>query len=158
MRDAVACGVGAVVAADDLAGATGPLIAPDYALEEILPRLGRIAQAAAAEGLPLVWHSDGDIRPFLAAARAEGIVAVHPGGLGPYPFRQLYSRARQLGLSVLGGIPGWAVRGGVPASIRAATSAVLLARSGGLLVCDDGGVSTGTELAALIAALHAART
>ncbi|HET6498238.1 MAG TPA: hypothetical protein VFH17_04195, partial [Coriobacteriia bacterium] len=109
------------------------------------------------DGLPLVWHSDGDIRPFLAAARGQGVVAVHPGGLGPYPFRQLYSRARQLGLSVLGGVPGWAVRGGVPVAIRAGSSAALLARAGGLLVCDDGGVSTGTELGALIAALQAAR-
>ncbi|HSV92387.1 MAG TPA: hypothetical protein VLH81_04895, partial [Desulfobacterales bacterium] len=57
VRDAVAGGAGAVVAADDLAGATGPLVAPDYALEEVLPRLGRLSRAAAVEGLPLVWHS-----------------------------------------------------------------------------------------------------
>jgi hypothetical protein len=154
---AATCGAGAIVVADDLAGADGPLVAPDFALAELLPRLGRIASAAAAAGLPAIWHSDGDSRAFLAAAAREGFSGVHPGGLGPEPFRRLFSQARQEGLVVLGGLPGWALRAGVPSALRAATGASLIARSGGLLVSDDGGVSTGEELGALIAALQAVR-
>jgi len=157
MRVGVACGAGAVVVADDLAGERGPLVSPDYALAELLPCLGRIAAAAAAEGLPAIWHSDGDIRAFVEAAAREGFVGLHPGGLGPEPFRRLFGRARRAGLVVLGGIPGWALRAGTLSAVRAATSAALIARSGGLLVCDDGGVSTGEELGALVSALQAVR-
>lgn len=154
---AAACGAGALVVADDLAGTRGPLIAPDFALAEVLPRLGRIARAAAEEGLPAIWHSDGDTRAFLASVAREGLAAVHPGALGPEPFRQLYGAARRQGIAVLGGLHGWALRSGVPSAIRAGVSASLIAQAGGLLVCDDGGVSTGEELGALIAAMQAAR-
>jgi hypothetical protein len=158
VRAAAERGAGAVVVADDLAGADGPLLAPDFALAELLPRAGRIASAAAAVGLPAVWHSDGDTRAFLGAAAREGFAGVHPGGLGPDPFRQLFGSARREGLVVLGGVPGWALRSGTPSAIGAATSAALIARSGGLLVCDDGGVTTGEELGALIAALQSVRS
>jgi hypothetical protein len=154
---AAACGAGAIVIADDVAGAHGPLLAPDFVLSELIPRLGAIARTAAEAGLPAIWHSDGDTRAFLGAVAREGLSGIHPGGLGPDPFRQLFSAARREGLVVLGGVPGWALRAGVPSALRAATSASLIARSGGLMICDDGGVSTGEELGALIAALQAVR-
>ncbi|MBE0416556.1 MAG: hypothetical protein IBX63_02190 [Coriobacteriia bacterium] len=157
VRVAAACGAGAIVVADDLAGADGPLMAPDFALSELLPRLGVIAATAVGEDLPAIWHSDGDTRAFLGAAARGGFAGVHPGGLGPDPFRRLFGRARQEGMVVLGGLPGWALRAGVPSALRAATSASVIARSGGLLVCDDGGVSTGEEIGALIAALQTVR-
>jgi hypothetical protein len=157
VRDAAACGAGAIVVADDVAGADGPLVAPDFVIGELMPRFGAIVEAAAEEGLPAVWHSDGDVRAFLAAASREGFSAVHPGGLDPDTFRQFVSSARRTGLVVLGGLPGRALRAGAPSALRAATSASLIARSGALLICDDGGVSTGEELGALITALQAAR-
>lgn len=157
VRDAAACGAGAVVIADDVAGADGPLLAPDFVLGELMPRLGAIVETAAELGLPAIWHSDGDVRTFLPSAAREGFSAIHPGGLDPDPFRRLYSSARREGLVVLGGLPGWALRAGVPSALRTATSASLIARSGGLLICDDGGVSTGEELGALITALQAVR-
>jgi outer membrane murein-binding lipoprotein Lpp len=157
VRAAATCGAGAIVIADDVAGADGPLAAPDFILSELMPRLGAIARTAAEAGLPAIWHSDGDTRAFLGAVAREGFSGIHPGGLGPDPFRQLFSSARREGLVVLGGVPGWALRAGVPSALRAATSASLIARSGGLMICDDGGVSTGEELGALIAALQAVR-
>lgn len=157
IRVAAESGAGAIVVAEDLAGASGPLVAPDFALSEILPRLARLSSAAAEADLPAVWHSDGDTRNFLAAAARARFAGVHPGGLDSEAFQRLHGTARQEGMAVLGGIPGSALRTGVPAALRAATSAALIARSGGLLVCDDGGVSTGEELGALITALHAAR-
>ncbi|MFU8891019.1 MAG: hypothetical protein ACNA76_05085 [Anaerosomatales bacterium] len=157
VRDAGACGAGAVVIAEDVAGAEGPLAAPDFVLGELLPRYGAICRTAAEEGLPVIWHSDGDTRAFLEAAAREGLRGLHPGGLGPEPFRHLFTRARQEGLVVLGGVPGWALRAGTIPALKAASSASLIARSGGLLVCDDGGVSTGEELGSLITALQAVR-
>ena len=157
VRDAVACGAGAVVIADDVAGAEGPLVAPDFVLSELLPRYGAIIRAATTKGLPVIWHSDGDTRVFLGAAVREGLHGLHPGGLGPDPFRQLFTSARQEGLVVLGGVPGWALRSGALPALQAASSASLIAHSGGLLICDDGGVSTGEELGSLITALQSVR-
>ncbi len=157
IREATACGVAGVVIAEDVAGADGPLLSPDYIISEIVPRLGRIAVAAAEEGLPVIWHTDGDPRPFIAAAARVGLDAIHPGGLGAEQFGQVFAAAREHGLAVLGGIPGEALRAGGPAVVRAGIGAGVLAAGGGLLVCDDGGVSTGEELGMLVVALQAAR-
>lgn len=157
VREGVESGAVGVVVGEDVAGARGPLLSPDYILSEIVPRVGRIAVAAGEEGLPAVWHSDGDIRPFLAAAARGGLDAVHPGGLSADQLGDLFRAARREGLTLLGGIPGEVLREGGPAVIRAGVSAGVVARGGGLLVSDDGGVTTGEELGMLVMALQAAR-
>ena len=156
-REAAEWGAFAIVVAEDVAGATGPLVAPDYVIGDLMPRLGRIASAAHDEALAAFWHSDGDMRAFLRAATSAGFDGVHPAGLEPHAFETLLAEARRHGLTVLGGIPGSAVRSGGPAVIRAGVEAAVAAAQGGLLVTDDGGVSSGPELAALISALQAAR-
>jgi len=60
-------------------------------------------------------------------------------------------------LQVLGGIPGSALRDGIPAAVAAGTYAAVLAQTGGLLLADDGGITTSQELAALVEAFAAAR-
>lgn len=157
LAGAVACGAGCVVVADDVAGGGGPLVAPSFVLEEILPRIGRIAHAASAAGLATVWHSDGDTRDFLETLAAQGVVGVHPGGLGTREFDALYAVARGAGLAVLGGLPGETLRAGVEQAVAVAATSASTARNGGLLVCDDGGVSTPEEAEALLAAAQAVR-
>ncbi|MDY0088673.1 MAG: hypothetical protein RBS78_09035 [Coriobacteriia bacterium] len=151
------CGAGALVVADDLAGAAGPLVPVDFVVGEIMPRVGRIVRSAAAVGLPVIWHSDGDISSLLEAAAEQCIVAVHPGALEEETSSRVLASAADLGLVVLAGLPGSALRAGVPQAVRAAASAWLKARQGGMILCDDGGVSTPEELAALIAAVQALR-
>lgn len=149
--------VAAIVVADDLAGAAGPLVSPDFALEEVLPRCARLAEEAALEAVPSVFHSDGDVRPLMAGIRKAGFAALHPGGLDPVQFQAVLAAAKRAGMQVLGGISGDALRAGDTSAVAAGTMAALWAEAGGLLISDDGGISTSQELAALVQAFAAAR-
>lgn len=157
VAQAAASGAGGVVVAEDIATPTGPLLDPEYAARELMPRLGSIAQAVARVGLVSVWHSDGDVRPLVPYAAAEGFDGLHPGGLDEQTFERVLFEARRARLAVLGGISGHSLRGGGHTAVNAGVAASRLADAGGLLVSDDGGVTTAEELESLACALEAAR-
>lgn len=157
VRRGVRLGAVAIVVAEDLFGAEGPLVSPDFSLEEVLPRCGRLVEEAALFAVPSVLHSDGDTRPLLHGIRRAGFAALHPGGLSEQQFDAVFTAARAEGLSVLGGIAGEALRAGSIPAVAAGTRRALLAGLGGLLLSDDGGISTSRELAALVEAFAAAR-
>ncbi len=150
-------GARAIVLAEDLAGSSGPLIAPDFAIAELLPRYARIVQAAGALDLCCVLHSDGDVRPLLPAIARAGFVAIHAGGgLDFERFDKLFWAARDAGLAVIGGL----LTGDLGHEIRAeaiGSTVGVVAEAGGLLVADDGGIVTHDEMHGLITALEAAR-
>lgn len=152
-----ALGARAFVLAEDLAGSDGPLVAPDFAIAELLPRYARLVDEARALGLPSVLHSDGDIRPLLPAIARAGFVAVHAGGgLGFEAFDRLFWASRDAELAVIGGLLTSEL--GNPARAEALGSAIgVIARAGGLLVADDGGITTSAEVANLVASVAAAR-
>lgn len=153
-----ASGASVLVIAEDLAGTTGPLVPPDYAFEELFPRLTRIVDAAREADLPAVLHSDGDIRAFLPAAKRAGFSAVHVGGgLEWARFEQVFHAARKAGLAVVGSLLTADLVRGVPAAVEAGSRAGTLARDGGLLLADDGGLSAPEEMSAFAGALEAAR-
>lgn len=158
VADGARAGVRAIVLAEDLAGTSGPLIAPDFAIAELLPRYARLVQAAGALGLPCVLHSDGDVRPLLHAIARAGFVAVHAGGgLDFERFDRLFWAAREAGLAVIGGLLTGEL--GNPARAEAIGSTIgVVARAGGLLVADDGGITTRDEVRHLALALTAARS
>jgi uroporphyrinogen decarboxylase len=150
-------GARAVVLAEDLAGTGGPLVAPDFAIAELVPRYGRVVAAARAEGLPAVFHSDGDIRALLPAIARAGFVAVHAGGgLDFAGFERLFDAARASGLAVMGGLLTAELSSPVSAEVIGSMLGVL-AHGGGLFVADDGGITTPREVANLVTALAAAR-
>ena len=150
-------GARAVVLAEDLAGSEGPLVAPDFAIAELVPRYGRLVEVAASLGMPSVLHSDGDIRPLLPAVVKAGFVAVHAGGgLGRDAFARLFDSARETGLVVIGGLLTRDLANAALAE-SIGTRIGLLAHGGGLHVADDGGITTEAEVAGLVAALAAAR-
>ena len=153
----LAAGAAGVVYAEDLAGASGPLVAPDFANDELLPRSARVVAEADRVDLPAVFHSDGDVRVFLPGIARAGFSAVHVGGLGEDAFVRMLRDARQSGLRVLGGIEGEALRQGPADAIRAGVQATLFAAAGDLLVADDGSIATSEELAAFVGAVEAAR-
>jgi hypothetical protein len=151
-------GARGIVVAEDLAGSTGPLVAPDFAIETLLPRLATLVQVANDKGVPAVLHSDGEIRPLLGAVRRAGFSAVHAGGgLSFDAFDRLFWAARSEELAVLGGLQTTELTSLTKAEVLGSRVG-LLARAGGLLVADDGGITTTGEVVALAHALAAARS
>jgi len=151
-----ALGVDAIVVADDLAGAAGPIAAPAFLDAEVFPRLARLAERAAAAGVPAILHCDGAADALYAPARAAGFAAVHGDCGGAGRTAAALAAARRAGVALIGGLAASqltdAVRGAA-----AGASAAALAAQGGLLLADDGGVAGAAECAALFAALGAAR-
>lgn len=160
VRVAAHCaGVGAraIVIAEDLAGSEGPLVAPDFAIAELLPRYDRIVRTARVLGVPAIFHSDGDIRSLLPAIHRAGFIAVHVGGgLDLSGFERLFWAAREEGIAVIGGLLT-AELGNAARAERLGSSIGVLAKAGGLFVADDGGITTTVEMANLVTALSAAR-
>jgi len=71
-------GVGALWLGDDLAYTEGLFFSPDAIRAHILPHYRQVADIARAHDLPLLFHSDGDIRPILPDLAEVGIDAIHP--------------------------------------------------------------------------------
>lgn len=159
VRDAIEAGARAIVIAEDLAGTAGPLVAPDFAIEVLLPRLAGIVRQVTEAGLPAVLHSDGDIRVMLGAVKRAGFSAVHAGGgLTFDAFERLFWAARAEELVMIGGMQTRDLAGGLARAEVLGSRVGLLARAGGLLVADDGGITTPAEVVALSTALAAARS
>lgn len=145
-------GAAAVVVADDLAGASGPLLSPVLLKAEVFPRLARIAEVAHAGGVPAILHCDGDARSLMEAAAVAGFAALHGDG-GDSGRLESFSVARRTGLALIGGIPTAALTDRTAAA-GVGERARRLACETGLLVADDGGVTTVSQAAALLSALR----
>lgn len=154
LRAGLAARADAILIADDLAGATGPLVSPDFALDALLPCYQSLAHEARDHVLPAIFHSDGDIRALLHAVARAGFSAVHLAGLAEQPFAASFAAARAAGLVALGGIEAAALATGAR---RLGSHAGAVALTGGLLVCDDGGITTAEDVAAFASALEVAR-
>ena len=152
---AFASGADAVLVGDDLAGPSGPLLSPDVVLDALVPRYERLAREAEGGGLPAVFHSDGDIRALLPALWRSGFSAVHVAGTDSDAFATSALAARRTGLVVLGGIAAQAL----PENARrdGERAAAVASSLGGVIVCDDGGITTLEQFRALQVALGAAR-
>jgi len=153
---AIAAGADAVVVADDLAGADGPLVSPAFLDAEVFPRLALLAAQAADAGLPAVLHCDGASEILYGSIREAGFAAVHGDCGGARRTAAALAAARRAGLALAGGIAASQLTD-LARAAAAGAAAATMATSGGLLVCDDGGVATAAECAALFAALGAAR-
>ena len=158
IRLGIGLGARAVVIAEDLAGNQGPLVAPDFAIEIVLPRLARLVDTVRDAGAECILHSDGDIRLLLPAISRAGFGGIHAGGgLDFDGFERLFVAARAAGLVVLGGLQTAELSSGFPKATALGSRAGVLARLGGLLLSDDGGLTQPLQVATLVAALMAAR-
>lgn len=151
-----ALGADFIVIADDLAGSSGPLLPPDYFNDRLVPRYALLVATAASTGLRCVFHSDGDTRVFLAGLARAGFIGLHGGGgIGQEGFERLLGEGREHGLALLGGIDTMMLHEGETAAVRVGERAAALASAGGLLVTDDGGITSAEEIASLAAAFGA---
>ena len=145
------------VVAEDLAGAGGMLVSPDWVIDELGPNLAQIASYASDRGLVPIMHSDGEVRAVLRSVARAGFAGVHIGGLGWTAFEHMYDAAKGEGLAVLGGLEGEELRAGEAQAISVGVRAAALAERTGLLVADDGGLITPDEVSALATAIAAAK-
>ena len=155
VRAGVAAGADAIVIADDLAGAAGFLMSPDFALDALMPCYRRLAAEASAAGLGAVFHSDGDVRAIYPALAHAGFTGVHLAGLGEEGIEISLAAASLHGLTVLGGIEVASLASeGVG---RCGRRVARLVRADGLLACDDGGAAGGDDVVMVVSALEAVR-
>jgi len=151
-------GVSAILIAEDLAGSVGPLVAPDFAIDVLVPMLAQVVGIADGYGSPTLLHSDGQIRWLLPSVKRAGFAGVHAGGgLSFDGFDRLFWAAHALELGVVGGLQTAELLSGSTRAEVLGSRVGLLARAGGLLVADDGGITTPGEVQALKLALVAAR-
>ncbi|PKQ20951.1 MAG: hypothetical protein CVT66_02700 [Actinobacteria bacterium HGW-Actinobacteria-6] len=157
-RHGLESGASAIVLAEDLAGAQGPLVAPDFAIERLLPAYEAVVAVANDFSLPAVLHSDGDTRWMLGAVKRAGFAAMHAGGgLDFDAFERLFWAARVHDLAIIGGMQTVDLSRGLARAEVLGSRIGLLARAGGLLVADDGGVTELQQVASLVDAVSAAR-
>lgn len=154
VREGLAAEVEAIVVADDLASDAGWLVAPDYALEALVPCYRQLAAAAAP--LPVVFHSDGDVRALYGAIAGAGYSAVHIAGGGARMTEAAFRAARAAQLVPMGGIDSTLLATGDPAG--AGSFAARMSEGGPAVVCDDGGITTAAQLAAYADAINSARS
>lgn len=63
---------------DDLGYNRAPLISPAMYRELVMPHHQRVCEHFRAEGLPVILHSDGDVRPLIPMFLEAGFTALHP--------------------------------------------------------------------------------
>jgi uroporphyrinogen decarboxylase len=63
---------------EDIAGTSGPLINPAHYRELVLPHLRRLLTAINEMGKPVVFHSDGNVVPFIDDLINAGISGLNP--------------------------------------------------------------------------------
>ncbi len=151
VRAGLAAGAEAFVIADDLAGAAGWLVAPDFALEVLVPGYRRLtAEAGDAE---VIFHSDGDVRALFPALAVSGFSAVHLGG-GAARLDAAVAAADAADLRLLGGVPAAGAESQASAIVRDVVGHAL---HGSLVICDDGAIQTAEELRACLDVIAMAR-
>lgn len=77
----LAAGAEAVIVMDDLAGNHGPLISPKVLDQVYFPALAEVTAHLEAHGVPVLFHSDGNILSLLEPLRQAGFRGVQ--GLQP---------------------------------------------------------------------------
>ncbi len=70
------CDAGAdfIMFGDDVAFVTGPMMNPNLFKELVIPKYKDIVKACK---VPLIWHSDGDIRPLIPMILEAGFAGIH---------------------------------------------------------------------------------
>ncbi|MCF8304874.1 MAG: nucleoside 2-deoxyribosyltransferase [Ignavibacteriales bacterium] len=63
---------------DDIAFVNGPMLSPEHLKQYFFPLLKRIGDIASKYNKPLIYHSDGDLRPVFEDIIDCGVTALHP--------------------------------------------------------------------------------
>jgi uroporphyrinogen decarboxylase len=71
-------GVDVLWVTEDIAGTSGPLLSPAHYRSLVSPFLRELCDCARSVGMPVVFHSDGNVTPFLDDLIAAGISGLDP--------------------------------------------------------------------------------
>ena len=71
-------GIELVMAGDDIAYKTGPMLSPKWFEKHYFPRFSRIVDAFHAKGIKVLFHSDGNLNEVLDGLIEAGIDALNP--------------------------------------------------------------------------------
>lgn len=104
--------------ADDLAYKSSTLVHPDLLRELWVPRMRRIFAPALARGVPIVFHSDGNIEELIPDLLEMGISVLNP--LEPYGMDiRTIKRRYGANLTLMGNMDvGGALSSGTPEQVR----------------------------------------
>lgn len=121
---------------DDVAYKSGTIVSPDLLRELWAPRIQRIMAPAAARGLPILFHSDGNISELIPDLLAMGVSALNP--IEPYgmDIREIKRRYGR-NLTLVGNLDvGGHLSCGTPAQVRAEAAELIdaVGRDGGLVL------------------------
>lgn len=155
VEQAVEAGASAIVLCDDLCGVHVPLVDPRMVVDHFLPFYERFAEKAHELDVPLIFHSDGDIRTYYEILATDGFSGVHIAHPDLHQTGELFSAARDCGLRPLGGLVS--ARCADTDVEQLAHFAAHLLEEGPALICDDGAAVTTQQLNALVAALARTR-
>lgn len=146
---AAGCQFDGAFLADDLGYRSAPLISPAMYREQVLPHHRRVCQHLAADGLRIILHSDGDVRPLIPDFLEAGFTGLHPleakAGLDVAALSALYGER----LTLFGNIDVRRLAGSeeeVVAAVRATVEAGKAA-PGGYLFHSDHSVPSDVSLA-----------
>jgi uroporphyrinogen decarboxylase len=117
-RRAVELGAEIAILGEDVAFNDGPMIAPQQYRELVLPFHREIVSTLAGLDVPVIWHSDGDIRALLSVAIEAGFAGVH--GLEPAAGIDLAAVRREYGrdLALIGNLDIRVLAGADLAAVR----------------------------------------
>lgn len=155
MEDARDAGADAIVLCDDLCGSKGPVPDPLFVVESILPLYDGFARKADELGIPLIFHSDGDIREYYPHLANDGFMGVHVAHPAYDQTAELFDAVRAQGMIPLGGLITARAEDDGPGKL--AHFAAELASAGSALICDDGAVDSAEQLEPMVAAMQRAR-
>jgi len=156
-QQALALGAEVLVLGDDAASRHGPMISPEMWQRHVFPCHQRIVAALDA---PVIWHSDGDIRPLLPMAVEAGFVGVH--SLEPTAGIDLAQVKRQFGadLILIGNLDVEVLAEKNLAAVRAEVDRCLVqgAPGGGYMFATSNSIFAGLNAPAVAEMFHYAST
>jgi uroporphyrinogen decarboxylase len=70
--------IGAIEYGDDIAIKSGLMVSPEFLEDKLWPKMDYIARACRKRGIPLIYHTDGDVGQVVERIIDLGVDALHP--------------------------------------------------------------------------------
>jgi uroporphyrinogen decarboxylase len=82
--------IGGIMYGDDIAIKSGLMVSPQLLRKKLFPRIKLIGDGCRKKGIPLIYHTDGDVTEVVDDIFAAGVNALHPidpTGMDIYEFK-----------------------------------------------------------------------